>query len=349
MRYALWMLLLLSVPWAGHARLQVVATLTNYAWVASEIGGDLVQASAIALPDQDPHYVRPKPSFALQMKKADLFVTTGLDLEMWSPALLDKAGNSKIMEGSPGYCAVSAGIPLLEVPKTISRAVGDVHIYGNPHFCNSPLHMKMLAVNIFEALVRVDPAHREAYERNYAAFMDKMNASLYGADLLKEVEFQTLDAWLLEGTFWEKVKEKSLEEKVGGWLKRALPLRGRNFVNYHKNWAYFAHVFDIHIVDFVEPKPGIPPSPRDVNRFIGIVKDTDVVLLFDTPYYREDQLRRISDATGIPYAILPSSVGDMGTGSFYEVMDLALDKLLAGGEQGRISRGQQHRHRGNRK
>src|SRR6185503_4255990 len=133
----------------AHAdRLKVVTTLPAYASIAQFVGGDKVAAQSISRGDEDAHFVKPKPSYALMLKDADLFVTTGLDLELWAPVLVDKSGNPKIRDGQPGFVNASQGVPLQEVPVNPSRAAGDIHIYGNPHIFTSPLNAKIIAANI---------------------------------------------------------------------------------------------------------------------------------------------------------------------------------------------------------
>ena len=146
---------LLVGPASIAAPLRVVASVPDYAWAAQEIGGDLVAAETICRGDQDAHFVRPKPSFQARMRVADLFVTTGLDLELWVPTLLDAAGNKRILEGGPGYVAAWTGIELLDKPTTYSRSEGDVHIYGNPHIHTDPLNMVLIARNVLAGLEKI--------------------------------------------------------------------------------------------------------------------------------------------------------------------------------------------------
>src|SRR5947209_19411526 len=150
-------------PGAPAAPVKVVTSLTTYAAIATEIVGDRGKISSIAVGDENPHYVQPKPSFVPTLASADLFVTTGLDLELWVPALLDKANNPKVNEGGPGYVAAYTGIPLLDVPSSFSRAQGDIHVFGNPHIWTEPLNAVQVARNILTGLKRVEPANADFY------------------------------------------------------------------------------------------------------------------------------------------------------------------------------------------
>ena len=144
-------------------RLQVVTTIPDFAWVAQQIGGDRVTAESISRGDQDAHFVRPKPSFQTELRSADLFITTGLDLELWAPTLLDAAGNRNVLEGAPGYVAAWTGIELLDKPVSLSRSEGDVHVYGNPHIHTDPLNMVLVARNVLAGLEKVDPGNGTIY------------------------------------------------------------------------------------------------------------------------------------------------------------------------------------------
>src|SRR5258708_22638031 len=145
------------------APVKVVTSLTTYAAIATEIVGDRGKVSSIAVGDENPHYVQPKPSFVPTLAQADLFVTTGLDLELWVPALLDKANNAKITDGGPGYVAAYQGLPLLDVPASLSRSQGDIHVFGNPHIWTDPLNAVLIARNILRGLKRVAPADADYF------------------------------------------------------------------------------------------------------------------------------------------------------------------------------------------
>ncbi len=184
---------------ARAARLQVVTTLPAYASIAQLVGGDKVEAKSISRGEEDAHFVKPKPSYALMLKDADLFVTTGLDLELWAPVLVDKSGNRKIRDGQPGYVNASQGVPLVDVPVNPSREAGDIHIYGNPHIHTSPLNAKVVARNIAAGLQRIDPANKAFYQSNLKAFQDRIDRSLYGDQLPRILGAATLDSLAQQG------------------------------------------------------------------------------------------------------------------------------------------------------
>ncbi|MCP4656654.1 MAG: zinc ABC transporter substrate-binding protein, partial [bacterium] len=151
--------------WTG-ATVHVVATLQDYAALAREVGGERVEVRAIVAGNSDSHFIKPKPSYALMLRDAELLIATGLDLELWLPVVLNKSGNRKIIEGSPGFVAAAHGIELLQKPVSLSRTAGDVHSYGNPHIHTSPINAKIIARNIATGLCKVDPEGCPAYETN---------------------------------------------------------------------------------------------------------------------------------------------------------------------------------------
>ncbi|MFH1530171.1 MAG: metal ABC transporter substrate-binding protein [Pseudomonadota bacterium] len=185
-------LLLFLVAPSALARIKVVATTTTYASLAEEIGGDKVEVFSIASADQDVHFVRPKPSFAPKLAQADLLLTTGMDLELWLPSLIDKAGNAKVREGQVGYVAVADGIEKLEIPATADRSNGGVHVYGNPHLVTGPLNVRKMVENITVGLVKVDPENRAYYEGRLKAFRARFDEALFGAALVRMIGSSTL-------------------------------------------------------------------------------------------------------------------------------------------------------------
>jgi ABC-type Zn uptake system ZnuABC Zn-binding protein ZnuA len=243
-------------------KLKIVATLPDYAWAAEQIGGDHVEVHSIAHGNQDAHFVRPRPSYTALMRDADLFITTGLDLELWVPTLLDAARNTRILEGAQGYVTAWPGIELLDVPSAVSRSEGDVHVYGNPHVHTDPLNMVTVARNILAGMQKIDPARAESYEANEKALEDRLYRRLFGDELVDLLGGDTLARLakggkllsFLEDREFPRGSGRKLVERLGGWMKAAEPLRGRRIIGYHKNWIYFATRFGLEIVGYIEPK-----------------------------------------------------------------------------------------------
>src|SRR3989454_7825768 len=181
--------------------------------------------------DENPHYVQPKPSFVPLLGQADVFVTTGLDLELWVPALLDKANNPKITEGGPGYVAAYAGIQLLDVPASLSRAQGDIHVYGNPHIWTDPLNAAIIARNILTGLKRVAPQDADYFTAREKDFEERIYRALFGDDLVKLLGGTTLADLDRQGKLFTFLNQQQyqaapLVRHLAGWLKQRLPYRG---------------------------------------------------------------------------------------------------------------------------
>lgn len=307
-------LFMLFSAYADHRTVQVITTFSDYASIAKAIGGDRVRVEYLSHGDQDPHFVPPKPSLALKLKDADLFITTGLDLEVWTTTLQDKARNRKIMDGAVGYVAVYHGIELLEKPVTsISRSEGDIHMYGNPHIHTSPVNWKVIAENISIGLQKVDPENAEEYVKRKTDFCDRTDRALFGDELVNLFGGDALTDLILAGRFMEFMNQEYqdglLLDLLGGWLKKALPFRSKEMMAYHKNWAYFARDFGIHILGYIESKPGIPPTPKHVENTIQLIKDRGVKVMLVASYFEKRSPMTIAQKTGIQALFLPLSVG----------------------------------------
>jgi ABC-type Zn uptake system ZnuABC Zn-binding protein ZnuA len=311
----------------------VVTTLSTYAEIAREIGGNLIEAHYLCQGDEDPHFVRPKPSFSVLVSKADLFVTTGLDLELWAPTVIDSSRNPRIREGQKGYVAVYDGIHLLERPVTADRSQGGVHIYGNPHIYTSPLNGKVIATNIAIGLGKVDPVHKKAYKRGLDAFNNEVDRRLFGPELVGLVGAETLEKLAESGNLIRFLREQPYQgspliDRLGGWMKEALPLRGKKIVTYHKNWVYFTDLFGLDVVAEVEPKPSIPPSPRDVERLIQRMQAEGVRVILAANYYDENKVRNIAQRVGARAVIVPVSVyGAPGVDTYFDLLDCWIQGL----------------------
>jgi|WetSurMetagenome_2_1015567.scaffolds.fasta_scaffold194900_2 zinc/manganese transport system substrate-binding protein len=284
--------LLLSSMALGQ--IKVVTTLTDLQSITRIIGGENVDAFAIATGFQNPHFVDPKPSYILKLSRADVFVTVGLDLETgWVPPLLNSARNSKIQKGGDGYVDASVNVPLLQIPTSASRGQGDIHIFGNPHYWLDPLNGKIIAKNICDALVRVDPDHRTTYEANLGKFN------------------QAVDA---------KTKE---------WTEKMRPYIGTNIIAYHNEWPYFEQRFGLHIVDFLEPKPGIPPSPSQLLKVINEIKRDHIKIIIISPYFTTESADLVARSTGAKVVTLATSVGaNKNIESYLDLFDYNVSQML---------------------
>ncbi|MGD8440601.1 MAG: metal ABC transporter substrate-binding protein [Holophagae bacterium] len=320
-----------AAPVSARGPVKVVTTLQDYAAIAREIGGDRVDADAIVPGNADPHFIKPKPSYALMLRDADLFVSTGLDLELWAPVLVNKAGNRNIVDGAPGYVAASQGVELLQKPASLDRSGGDIHIYGNPHIQTSPLNAIVIARNITVGLCKVDSEGCDTYKAGLADFTDRLERRLYGADLIELLGADTLNRLAASGRLVAFLDEHGLLDRLGGWMGKAMPFRDRKVICYHKNWIYFTTLFGLKVVDFVEPKPGIPPTARHVANLIDEIKSQHIGVLLAANYFEQRKPQLIADRTGIVPVIVPTSVnGGAAVDSYFTLIDSWIDGLLEG-------------------
>lgn len=330
--------ILLTLPGGGHtpappAPVKVVTSLTTYASIAREIVGDRGRVSSIAVGDENPHYVQPKPSFVPTLAQADLFVTTGLDLELWVPALLDKANNPRIAEGGAGYVAAYQGLPLLDIPASLSRSQGDIHVYGNPHIWTDPLNAVLIARNILRGLNRVAPQDADYFTTREKDFETRVYRALFGDELVTMLGGETLADLDRQGKLFafleqQKYQGAPLMNRLGGWLKQGMPFRGKIVACYHKEWDYFSREFQLTCFDYIEPKPGIPPTPRHVQEIITEMKNRHVPVLLSTNYYDHNQVIEVAQRTDAKAVIVPSNTGGSGgPETYFDLMNLWVSEL----------------------
>jgi zinc/manganese transport system substrate-binding protein len=275
-------------------KLRVVASIPTLKSIAELIGGDNIEAFAIATGYQNPHFVDPKPSFIMKLSRADMFVTTGLDLEVgWAPSLIQSSRNSKIQPGGDGYVDASKGVPLLQVPASSDRAQGDIHVYGNPHYWLDPLRGKQIAQNIFDGLVKLSPENREIFQANLSKF------------------------------------DREIDTRTAAWVKALEKLKGVPIIAYHNEWPYLEERFGFVITDFLEPKPGIPPTPSQLVKVISEVKSKNIPVIISSPYFTTDAADLVSRQTGARLAVLAPSVGAFdGVDTYYDLFDYNVRVLL---------------------
>lgn len=329
------LLTLLGSATPSAAPVKVVTSLTTYGAIAREVVGDRGTVVSIAQGDEDPHFVQPKPSFVSLLRGADLFVTTGLDLELWVPALLDRANNRKVSEGGPGYVTAYTGIALMEVPTSVSRSAGDIHVSGNPHIHTDPINAILISRNILVGLTRVSPENAAYFTERQADFERRVLDALLGPELVRILTPATaftltrsgqLDAFLARTPF----EGKLLEARLGGWLQQGKILKGKEMACYHKEWAYFTRRYQISCIAFIEAKPGIPPTPRHVQEVIALMKEKHVPALFASNYFSRNQIDQVAARTGATAVVVPENTGGApGVDSYFDLMNLWMSALTA--------------------
>jgi ABC-type Zn uptake system ZnuABC Zn-binding protein ZnuA len=317
-------------------RIHVVTTLSVLRYVAEEVGGDRVEVRSLSNPLQDPHYVQPRPTLMKAAREADVFVEIGLQLEPWAQNVIDGSANPAIQTGQPGRVIASEGISTLELPSVLSREWGDVHPYGNPHVWLDPVQVRRIAANIAAGLIRVDPAGREVYEANLADFQGRLDVALFGRELADEIGGAKLVRLASRGRLETYLGSRGLDGKLGGWLKKAEPLRGESFVTYHKTWVYFARRFGLEIPVEIEEKPGITPSARHRDHVIRVMKSRHVPMIVISRFYDRSAADYVSEETGAPVLSFPIDTGAVpGTETYFGLVDYILDGMLAvvGGDE----------------
>ena len=273
------------------AKMKVVATLQWIGSVAGDIGGDQVEITALVKPTQDPHMIEAKPSMVLAVRKADILLYNGLDLEIgYLPVLIESSRNPKVQPGQPGNFDCSRFVDVIEKPVSVDRSMGDVHPLGNPHYQYSATAIQRIAEGIARQFSRLDPA----------------NAALYNGNL---------------ATFQRKVMEKRKE-----W--ESAPLKGKRFIAFHKYFEYLAAAYGFQITGYVEPKPGIPPSAGYLEHLIETIRRTEPDGILVTPYYGIREVRFLSEKTGIRSIVIPQDVGATpGAGDWFSMMDQVITAL----------------------
>ncbi len=338
--------LMLGIPATAVAKVRVVTTLQDYAAIAREVGGDRVEAEAIVAGNADPHFIKPKPSYAMMLRDADLFVSTGLDLELWAPTLVNKSGNRRIVDGAPGYVAAAHGVELLQKPVSLDRSGGDIHIYGNPHIQTSPVNAMIIARNIATGLCKVDPDGCTVYKAGLADFNARLARRLYGDELVELLGVDTLNPLAAHGKLIPFLEEHGLMGRLGGWLAEGMVFRGQRIVCYHKNWVYFTTLFGLDVAAYVEPKPGIPPTARHVAELIRTIQSEHIKVLLAANYFERRKPQLIADRTGIIPVIVPTSVkGEPGVDTYFDLIDTWVGRLAAAFEEaggGASGRGGEH-------
>jgi zinc/manganese transport system substrate-binding protein len=330
-------LLLTAGLWGTAAPpVKVVTSLTTYGAIAREIVGDKGTVTSIAQGNEDPHFVQPKPSFVAVLRDADLFVTTGMDLELWVPALLDRAGNRKILEGGPGYVAAFRGIDLLEVPTSLSRSQGDIHVDGNPHIHTDPLNGIIIARNILAGLQKVSPENSAVFATREQDFEKRVLEATMGQELVgiltPTTAYSLLDSdKLLDFLAKQQYQGKPLADRLGGWLKQGAVFRGKEMACYHKEWAYFSHRFQVTCAEYIEAKPGIPPTPGHVQDVIALMKQRKIPVLFASNYFDRNQIQQVAERTGAKAVIVPENTGGApGVNTYFDLLNTWVSGLAAG-------------------
>jgi ABC-type Zn uptake system ZnuABC Zn-binding protein ZnuA len=285
----------LAAPLASAKKLNVVTSTTDLAALAQEVGGDHITVESIAKGYQDPHFVEAKPSFLLKLRNADLLISVGLQLEIgWLPPLITQSGNPRIQVGAPGYLDASQFNEILEIPTgQVTRAMGDVHPLGNPHYWLDPDNGRRVAKGIAGKLAELDPQDGSYFQQRFADFDRRLTAA-----------------------------EKN-------WDEQMKPYRGRKVVTYHRSWPNFAKHFGLDVVGYVEPRPGIPPTPQHTIELIQMMKRENVKVMLIEPYFDLKTPNSVGRETGgLVVVLLPSVGGEKQVTDYFKLFDYDIGLLI---------------------
>ena len=288
--------MLAPAPASAASKLRVVATTEDLAALAREVGGDRVRVEAIARGYQDPHFVDPKPSFILKLSRADLLIFVGLQLEIgWLPPLITQSRNRRVQVGAPGYMDVSQYNQILDIPTgIITRAMGDVHPLGNPHYWLDPENGRRSARAIQARLAQLRPEDAAYFQQRFEDF------------------------------------SRRLAEAEKRWDQQMAPYRGTQVVSYHRSWPNFVKRFGLVVVGYVEPKPGIPPTPRHTLKLINQMRRDNIKLILVEPYFDLKTPESIARATGAEVLVLlPSVGGEREVTDYFKLFDYNIGLLTA--------------------
>jgi zinc/manganese transport system substrate-binding protein len=285
---------LFFAPVAAHAELDIFACEPEWAALATEIGGELVETESATTARQDPHYIQARPSLIADVRRADLVVCSGAQLEIgWLPMLLRKANNRDVMPGNPGYFEASLYVQRLGATSGVDRAQGDIHPQGNPHVQTNPHNVVLIGRALAETMAELDPENAEAYRRGYADFRTRFTAA------------------------------------IAEWEERAAPLEGLRVITHHKSWVYLEDWLGLEEVANLEPVPGLPPTAGHLASLVSRFGERGADVIIRSPYQDDRASDWLMQRTGIPAIVLPLTVG--GTEEATDLFSLyedIIDRLL---------------------
>lgn len=274
-------------------KMKIVATTTTFASLVRAVTGDKAEVKSISLPKFNTHFFQPKFSDVRNVQKADLFVQAGLDHELWTDAILEAAGKPKLFRGSSNNLQMSEGIKLLDVPENkLSREQGDVHIFGNPHIWMSPENARVMTANLIEKLKKYNPENAEVFEANGKAFLER------------------------------------LDRKIPEWKQAVALVKDKEVISYHKDIAYFADFMGFKALRFYEPKPGIPPAPKELISLENYIKERGIKALIQPVYYSREATDALAKRSGAKVYIICQNAGELpGTEDYISLFDYNVKTL----------------------
>ena len=316
---------------AADSPLNICVTVTDIGAITQEIGGDKVKVTVFAKGHEDPHYIEARPSFVRALADADLFIQTGLELEVgWAPVLLKNARNDKVLPGAPGFLEVSSVIAPLDVPTgVVDRSLGDVHPGGNPHFLNDPVSGFRAAKLIEGKLAQLSAENAAYFALRYTDFAKRLGERLFGVELTSKYDPSKLAQLVERGKLMDFLIAQKDDEKIGGWLSEVKSFKGRSVVADHTIWPYFSRTFSFDVVGYLEPKPGIPPTTRHLQELIAMMKKDAISVILTTPFFDPKHAHVVAEKSASHIAAMAHQVGSLtGTDDYISFIDHNVKALV---------------------
>ncbi len=311
-------------------QLRIVATTPELASMAAAIAGANARVNSITTGREDPHFLQARPTFMVLARDADLWLRMGLELEIgWEPLLLDGARNPSIRPGQTGHFDGGAyAAYVLDIRDSrVTRAQGDVHPSGNPHYLLDPFNGRAVAVALASRLMEVDPANKAAYEAGLADFLEKLDSAMFGAELVKKYGGEHVWKEEISGTFDSFVAKEGVESATGGWKAAMRPARDTQIITFHKSFTYFAHRFGLVIASELEPVPGVPPSPAHLAGVIEQMNAEKIGLILMEPFYPRKPADFVAGRTNARVAVVSSYATNSTANGYLEMIDAIVNAV----------------------
>ena len=317
---------------AQQEPLRVAATVPELGSLARAIGGAQVTVIVFAKGTEDAHFVEAKPSFIKDLSAADVYIQSGLELEVgWAPVLLHNARNSKVLPGAPGYVDAAEVITPLEVPTgPVDRSMGDVHPAGNPHYLTDPLNGLRVAQLLRDRFSALRPAHRASFAEHYTAFRQRVGAALVGEPLAQKYDVEKLALLFEHGRLGAFLQSQGETPLLGGWLGTMVPYAGTKAVADHNLWPYFARRFGLTLRGFMEPKPGVPPTTKHLQELVQTMQAEKIGIILTSVYYDPRHAQFLAQHTGAKAVAMAHQVGARaGTEEYLRMVEYNVRQLAA--------------------
>lgn len=309
------------------APLRVVTTTQDLASIARSVGGNRVIVTALVSGARDPHRLEAKPSFMAAVSRADLFIAVGLELEVgYEKSVLQGSRNRKVQIGSNGHLyGHEGGVRILEKPSgPVSRAHGDIHPGGNPHYWLDPFNARAMARSFAAKMAALQPQDAAFFRENASNFVENIDRQMFGSALVSKFGGDKLWAWDNQDQLRQNIQGTAL----GGWAAKLAPYRGRPIITYHRSWSYFVDRFGLQVAGELEPKPGLDPTPGHMRSIVQIAQQQGVKVILQEPFYSTRDAKFVSGRTNAKVVVAPNSVGhDPAARDYFSLIDTIVNRV----------------------